>query len=85
MFRNIQSELPKHFLLPRPLRTPSLSYVDDTLLLAIRPTDLTKLLHLVEHHSQTHNLQLNREKCKILIPNDDGVRILFMDGTQSLK
>ena len=85
MFRDIQRETPTHFFLPRGLRVPTLLYADDTLLMATRPTDLTKLLHKVEHHSQTHNLKLNRGKCKLLVTNDHGTKIYFTDGTQATR
>ena len=39
----------------------------------------------MEHHSQNHNLQLNRDKCKLLVTNDDGVRVRFTDGTLAQK
>ena len=85
MFRDIAAETPEHYMLPRGLRAPSLLYADDTLLLATRPTDLTYLLHIVETHSLSHNLKLNREKCKLLVTNDDGVRLKFSDGTDVQK
>ena len=85
MFRDIAVELPTHFLLPRGLRTPTLPYADDTLLLATRPTDITRLLHTVEQHSRNHNLLLNHEKCKLLVTNDDRVKITFADGTPVTK
>ena len=74
MFWDIRMEIPEHYLLPRGLRAPSLLYADDTLLMATRPTDPAKLLTIVENHSSTHNLVLNREKCKLLITNYNGAR-----------
>ena len=48
-------------------------------------TKMTKLLELIINHSDNCNLKLNREKCQLLVTNDNGERVLFPDGTETIK
>ena len=68
------------FINPPGLASPILLYADDTLLLATRPPDLRRLLALTEARGAAYNLQLNKDKCELLVTNDDGVRMYFSNG-----
>ena len=81
MWRDLLVDLRQRpFVNPWGLTSPISLYADDTLLMATRPPDLRRLLHLTECHSATHNLQLNAEKCELLVTNDDGVSLRTSEG-----
>ena len=64
---------------------PALLFADDTLLLSNTAAKVTRLLNLIVNHSDTYNLKLNRAKCQLLVTNDNGDRVLFPDGTETIK
>ena len=59
---------------------PTLLFADDTLLLTSTAEQMTTLLALTINHSDPYNLQLNKDKCQLLITNGWG-RVTFPDGT----
>ena len=65
---------------------PSLFYADDGLILAHSREDLIKLVKIVESSSAECGLKLNREKCKIIVfNNEDTVEIEGIKIVKELK
>ena len=64
---------------------PALLFADDTLLMSNTAAKMTKLLELIINHNNTYNLKLNRAKCQLLVTNDNGDRVLFPDGTETIR
>ena len=64
---------------------PTLLFADDTLLLTNKAKQMTDTLDLIIAHSHNYNLQLNNEKCQLLVTNDLGCPVHFPDGTQVKK
>ena len=54
-------------LLPLGAHHQALLFVVDTLLLSNNAAKMTRLLHLVIEHSKEHNLNLDRDKCNLLV------------------
>ena len=63
---------------------PTLLFADDTLLLTSTAEQMTTLLRLTINHSEPYNLDLNKEKCQLLVTNGWG-RVTFPDGTPLTK
>ena len=64
---------------------PILLFADDALLLTKKAARMNQLLALIIEHSANYNLQLNKEKCQLLVTNDVGSPVKFPDGTLVTK
>ena len=64
---------------------PFLLFSDDTLLLTDTSEQMTILLALTIEHSQPYNLYLTKEKCQLLVTNDNYKEVLFPDGSPVKK
>ena len=71
--------------LPVGLRYPTLLFADDTLLLTKKARQMTNTLALIISHSNNYNLQLNKDKCQLLVTNDLGCPVHFPDQTPVTK
>ena len=71
LFHDVECSYERQFgvltgVLNIPSRLWDLEYADDTVLLSRSSLQLTRLLHLLQHHALQFGLQLNLDKCKHL-------------------
>ena len=64
---------------------PTLLFADDTLLLTKTAKHMTDTLALIINHSHNYNLELNKDKCQLLVTNDLGCPVYFPDRTPVTK
>ena len=70
---------------PEGMRFPTLLFADDTLLMTNTARQMTQTLSMIIAHSYNYNLQLNKDKCQLLVTNDLGCPVIFPDGTPVTK
>ena len=70
---------------PEGAQYPTLLFADDALLLSNKAKQMSIALELIIEHSRPYNLQLNKEKCQLLVTNDLGCNVTFPDGTEVKK
>ena len=86
IFKDLETDLQNTmYSPPTGLLYPALLYADDTLLFATSAPHMNTLLALTIQHSQRLRLELHPQKCKLLVTNDQGDRVVLPSGEEIPK